>query len=402
MGKLIKKVCAIYKLTSPNGKVYIGQSLDVLSRWKYYRKGICKEQPKLYHSLKKYGAENFIYEIIEECRDKTHLNEREAFWCELYNSCEKGLNIMKGGTARLFTPQSAIEKLKRQKISPERIEAMKVGRAKVGAWNKGKKKWCPPEMVESIKDKLRRRPGTMNGKKHKPESIQKMKDNSGSVKLSQEEKKSRKDRMIARGTLFKSEETKQKQSLASKGRKKSEAHVAALTKSWASPERRKRLAIAESTAERKLIRKKAIAKAWETIREKGTATEKALKAWATRRQKQQPIIWTDEKVDILKRSFGSSCRNELCDKVGLSYHYIKIKMKELGLAFGWSEDDEKVLIDNYGKFSAKQIGAMIGKSKGAITGRVRRLRAEGIITFVTQIDNRRDNPLNSHKRNQHY
>lgn len=81
----------IYKITNPNGKIYIGQSVDVNKRFYQYFKLCCKDQPAIFLSLKKHGVENHIFEIIEECLIKS-LNNRERFWQEYYNSIEDGLN----------------------------------------------------------------------------------------------------------------------------------------------------------------------------------------------------------------------------------------------------------------------------------------------------------------------
>jgi len=66
----------IYKITSPSGKIYIGQTMDVGKRKKSYEKLKCKGQPKLYNSLVKYGFSEHIFEIIEEC-EVADLNTRE-------------------------------------------------------------------------------------------------------------------------------------------------------------------------------------------------------------------------------------------------------------------------------------------------------------------------------------
>lgn len=87
------KICGIYKITSPSGKVYIGQSRDISKRYKTYKKYNEPKQRRLYYSILKYGWENHKFEIIEECMfDK--LNERERYWQEFYNVLdkEKGLN----------------------------------------------------------------------------------------------------------------------------------------------------------------------------------------------------------------------------------------------------------------------------------------------------------------------
>lgn len=88
-------ICGIYKITSPTGKVYIGQSVNINNRWMSY-KNIYKDvssQPRLYNSLIKYGSDNHLFEVIEECQEII-LNERERYWQEHYNVlCEKnGLN----------------------------------------------------------------------------------------------------------------------------------------------------------------------------------------------------------------------------------------------------------------------------------------------------------------------
>ena len=87
----------IYKITNPKGKVYIGKSIDINKRLTYYKYySHRKTQHKLNNSISKYGFENHILEIIEEC-DESKLNEKEIFWIEYYNSVEYGLNLMYGG-----------------------------------------------------------------------------------------------------------------------------------------------------------------------------------------------------------------------------------------------------------------------------------------------------------------
>jgi group I intron endonuclease len=87
----------IYKITNPKGKVYIGKSIDIDKRLAYYKHySHRKTQHKLNNSISKYGFENHMLEIIENC-DEPKLNEREIFWINYYNSVESGLNIMYGG-----------------------------------------------------------------------------------------------------------------------------------------------------------------------------------------------------------------------------------------------------------------------------------------------------------------
>jgi group I intron endonuclease len=72
----------IYKITSPSGKVYIGQSINIEDRWKKYERFLTNKMsigPKLYNSLKKYGWKQHIFEILEECLIE-ELNKLETFY----------------------------------------------------------------------------------------------------------------------------------------------------------------------------------------------------------------------------------------------------------------------------------------------------------------------------------
>ena len=82
----------IYKITSPSGKVYIGQSTDIEKRFISYKSLKCKTQTKLFRSLKKYGYKNHIFEVIKECSIEL-LNELERYWQEYYNVLNNGLNL---------------------------------------------------------------------------------------------------------------------------------------------------------------------------------------------------------------------------------------------------------------------------------------------------------------------
>ena len=92
----------IYKITNNvNGLIYIGQSINIKTRWKDHR---CKKkwnrQPGsyLYNAFKKYGLKNFTFEIIEECNTDM-LNEKEIYYIKLYKSNDKnfGYNLNIGG-----------------------------------------------------------------------------------------------------------------------------------------------------------------------------------------------------------------------------------------------------------------------------------------------------------------
>lgn len=84
----------IYKITSPSGKVYIGQSINILNRFNQYKSlSQTKGQKKLNYSFKKYGIDKHIFDIIEQCSIDL-LNERERYWQDYYDVLNNGLNCI--------------------------------------------------------------------------------------------------------------------------------------------------------------------------------------------------------------------------------------------------------------------------------------------------------------------
>ena len=105
----------IYKITSPSGKVYIGQSIDIEHRfYEYSLITNCESQVKLFRSLKKYGADEHIFEVLEECKIKD-LNKRERYYQDYYNALEEGLNCRLTTTKDKSGKNSLESNLKRSK-----------------------------------------------------------------------------------------------------------------------------------------------------------------------------------------------------------------------------------------------------------------------------------------------
>ena len=91
----------IYKIENKiNGKVYIGQSIAIKTRWQQhkYEAQTGESQAPLYLALRKYGIENFSFEVLEECPQEL-LNEKEIFWIAHYKSNDRdfGYNVLAGG-----------------------------------------------------------------------------------------------------------------------------------------------------------------------------------------------------------------------------------------------------------------------------------------------------------------
>ena len=124
--------CGIYKITSPSNKIYIGKSIDIDRRFFYYKRCEVKTQRKLGNSLKKYGADCHVFEIIQLCKED-ELNDLERHYIKLHDSfnTKHGLNLTDGGgNGRLSDEtkskigQSKIGK-KRKPFSAETIENMR-------------------------------------------------------------------------------------------------------------------------------------------------------------------------------------------------------------------------------------------------------------------------------------
>lgn len=93
----------IYKITNKvNGKSYIGQSVNIQKRFNAHRSAAFNLNNRLYESplyraIRKYGIENFDFEILEECNEED-LNDKEIFYINKYETHSKnGYNQDNGG-----------------------------------------------------------------------------------------------------------------------------------------------------------------------------------------------------------------------------------------------------------------------------------------------------------------
>lgn len=100
----------IYKLVSPSGKVYIGQSLNIEGRISKYKRLACKNQRKLYSSLVKYGFENHLFEVIHELPfdvEISVLNHFEEYYWGRYVECGfEMLNLVQPGNNARHSEES--------------------------------------------------------------------------------------------------------------------------------------------------------------------------------------------------------------------------------------------------------------------------------------------------------
>jgi len=116
---LTNKIGYIYKLTSPNGKIYIGQTINKKQRKYHYRTLKFKGQVKLWYNAQYYGwTPSDTFEIIDECicgQDKNNLNEKERYWISFYDCFKNGLNCNEGGDGNTGYKASNETKVKMSK-----------------------------------------------------------------------------------------------------------------------------------------------------------------------------------------------------------------------------------------------------------------------------------------------
>lgn len=121
------KVIGIYKITSPSGKVYIGQSWNIKNRWADYGKKTTKNQRKLFFSFNKYEKKHHLFEVIHELPsdvDQAILDAYEQLYMDLYRACNVTLlNCREGGSKGRLSDETK-----------KRVSDSLKGRT---AWNKG-------------------------------------------------------------------------------------------------------------------------------------------------------------------------------------------------------------------------------------------------------------------------
>lgn len=191
----------IYVITNPIGRKYVGQSVNIEYRWKSYKTKECKSQIKLNRSFIKYGVDNHLFEVIEECNVGV-LNEKERHYQEINDCVNNGLNC------RFTTTKD-----KTGYFSDESKLKMSIS---------GKAKIMTEEHRYSLKNSNLR---PMLGRKHTKESLALMSQNrkgtasrKGCI-LSEETKNKIASKAIGRKA---SDETKLKMSITRKGKPQSD------------------------------------------------------------------------------------------------------------------------------------------------------------------------------------
>ena len=152
------KLTGIYCLRCVlDGKVYVGQSIDIHERIRRHLSGE-KRCKGLWRAIQKHGKDAFIVEILELCSEDS-LSDRECHWIAALDCiAPNGYNLTTGGEGGSLSAET------RKKISDS-----KKGNV---PWNKGK-----PRSKETRRKVSESKKGTIpwnKGKKHSEETRRKI------------------------------------------------------------------------------------------------------------------------------------------------------------------------------------------------------------------------------------
>ena len=145
---MINKICGIYIIYNKKNKsIYIGQSIDVDARIKTHirrlkqkiNKSNDSENSYLFNSVKKYGINNFKFQIYKKCKGN-ELTYNEQWLCDFFRS----INWI------VYNFRECVDSNKGVKFSKE--TSLKMSKSLKGkkAWNKGKKNIYSKETISKM------------------------------------------------------------------------------------------------------------------------------------------------------------------------------------------------------------------------------------------------------------
>lgn len=110
------RLCGIYMIENiVNHKKYIGQSVDIYSRWKRHKSELTNgthNNQYLQSAWNKYGEDNFVFSIIKQC-DKDELDDCEVLYIKQFDTMNKynGYNLESGGRKNKYLSKETLQKI---------------------------------------------------------------------------------------------------------------------------------------------------------------------------------------------------------------------------------------------------------------------------------------------------
>ena len=167
----------VYVVTcTVNGKRYVGQTTQgAESRWHSHRSTAGMAPWAFSRALKKYGSDNFVWEVVDTATNQDDLDAKEVEWISKLNSLSpNGYNLTTGGKSGGKASDET-----RQKLSAARL-----GKAHTPEWNR---KIGDANRVRKWTEESRRKIGaSRKGRKQPSEAVAKTAESNKGKKRSQE------------------------------------------------------------------------------------------------------------------------------------------------------------------------------------------------------------------------
>ena len=126
----------IYKITNThNGKVYIGQTVQKNPKMRWYQHcadARAGKESHLCYSMRKYGVDKFLWEIIDTALTLDELNAKETYWLDQYRQITECYNIREAGGNKLHSKESILKMQESQKLA----HARRKSEGRDGGWKR--------------------------------------------------------------------------------------------------------------------------------------------------------------------------------------------------------------------------------------------------------------------------
>lgn len=202
------KTCFIYKITNLiNNKVYIGQSIRPQKRWYEHIYISSIKNNYLYHSMKKYGIENFSFEVIAQVLKLEYADECEIQVIRQYNSTDInfGYNIDGGGRFQKIMSNETKIKISKSHIGKKLSENTKLilSQKSAGKKHSEETKVKMKKLLKKPKKIYKVEYPSFSGKRLSDETKRKLREANLGKKASQETKDKMSKSMIGKNSAEK-------------------------------------------------------------------------------------------------------------------------------------------------------------------------------------------------------
>lgn len=169
-----------------NGKVYIGSAVNFRSRWRVHRCHLSKgthHSQHLQFAWNKYGADRFIFEILETVLDRSNLIQVEQAWLDRIRPFDRKIGYNLSPTASSCLGYKATPKT-RAKLSAIHKKRLKDPAERERLSDIAIRQWQDPEYRARFMEGLKNSPPeakirsgeTRKGRKHTPQARAKMRE----------------------------------------------------------------------------------------------------------------------------------------------------------------------------------------------------------------------------------